>query len=66
MTTVTVKTPLGTVERELLDWEAKEANLPEGLIHRARAQGFYGRCADTSGVVFVPPGLIDHSLIYIR
>lgn len=66
MTTVTVTTPLGVVERELEDWEKKEQNLPDGLFSRILSQGFTGRAAHTSADVFVPPTLAHNSLLSVR
>jgi hypothetical protein len=66
MTTVTVKTPLGTVERDLTADELKEQNLPEGLFSRLQTYGFTGRSSDTSGDVYVPAALVRISLLYIR
>jgi len=66
MTIITVKTPLGTVERELTEEEKKEQNLPEGLFGRLEVHGFTGRGGDTSGVVYVPAMLVRNSLLYIR
>jgi hypothetical protein len=66
MATITVKTPLGTVQREAHDWELKEHNFPEGVISRAKTHGFDGSSSDSAGLVHVPAILVCHSLIYIR